>query len=75
MTVGTLLDDEGRLRADPRDFFGYMIDPYNLYRGIVGMLGEAVLECWQALRQRIENEQPRIRRLGLFTIQRGAANV
>ena len=32
-------------------------------------------ECWQAVRQKLENVRPRIRRFGLFTIQRGATNV
>ena len=75
MTVGTLLDDDGHVRADPHDFFGYLLNPYNLYRGIVGMLGEAVVEVYQAIRQWARDEQPRIRRLGLFTLHRGAANV
>jgi uncharacterized membrane protein YvlD (DUF360 family) len=75
MTVGTLLDDDGSLNADPYDYFGYLLNPYNLYRGIVGMLGEAVVEAFQAIRQWARDEQPRIRRLGLFTIHRGAANV
>ena len=75
MTVGTLLDDDGRIRADPHDYFGYLLNPYNLYRGIVGMLGEAVVEVYQAIRQWATNGQPRIRRLGLFTLHRGAANV
>ena len=61
--------------ADPHDFFGYLLDPYNLYRGIVGMLGEAAIEVYQAIRQWARDEQPRIRRLGLFTLHRGAANV
>ena len=75
MTVGTLIGDEGRLHADPRDFYGYLLNPYNLYRGLAGMLGETVVECWQVLRQKVENVRPRIRRLGLFTLQRGAVNV
>ena len=75
MTVGTLIGDEGRLNADPRDFYGYLLNPYNLYRGLAGMLGEMLVECSQALRQKVENVQPRIRRLGLFTLQRGAANI
>jgi uncharacterized membrane protein YvlD (DUF360 family) len=75
MTVGTLLDDDGGLNADPYDYFGYLLNPYNLYRGIVGMLGEAAIEAYQAIRQWARNEQPRIRRLGLFTFHRGAANV
>ena len=75
MTVGTLRGDQGELRADPRDFYGYLLNPYNLYRGLVGMVGEAILECWQALRQQIENVQPRMRRAGLFALQRAGANV
>jgi uncharacterized membrane protein YvlD (DUF360 family) len=75
MCVGTLIGDEGRLRADPHDFYAYLFDPYNLYRGLAGMVGETVLECWQALRQKAENVRPRIRRFGLFTVQRGATNI
>jgi uncharacterized membrane protein YvlD (DUF360 family) len=75
MTVGTLLDDQGSIRAEPHDFYGYLLNPYNLYRGIIGMLGEAALEIWQAARQWLTNEQPRMRRLGLFLLQRGAATV
>src|SRR5687768_12221660 len=75
MTVGTLVDDDGWPNADPYDYFGYLLNPYNLYRGIVGMLCEAVVEVFQAIRQWLMDEQPRIRRLGLFTLHRGAANV
>jgi uncharacterized membrane protein YvlD (DUF360 family) len=75
MTVGTLLDDDGALKADPADFYGYLLNPYNLYRGIVGMIGESFVESWQALRQWAQNVTPRVRRFGLFTIQRGAATV
>lgn len=75
MTVGTLLDDEGSIQADPQDFYGYLLNPYNLYRGFAGMVGEAFVDCWQALRQKLLNQHPRIRRIGLFTLQRGAATV
>jgi uncharacterized membrane protein YvlD (DUF360 family) len=75
MTVGTLLDDDGALQADPHDFYGYLVSPYNLYRGLIGLIFEAGLEMWQCLRQWVQNRQPRIRRFGLFTVQRGAATV
>jgi len=75
MTVGTLRGDRGELRADPRDFYGYLFNPYNLYRGLIGMVGEALLECWQALRQQLEDVQPRTRRAGLFALQRAGANI
>jgi len=75
MTVGTLLDDEGSFQADPQDFYGYLLVPYNLYRGVFGMIGEALVDCWQALRQKLLDVRPRVRRVGLFTVQRGAATV
>jgi uncharacterized membrane protein YvlD (DUF360 family) len=75
MTVGTLTDRDGWLQADPHDYLGYLLNPYNLYRGIVGIIGEALLETWEAIRQWLRDERPRIRRLGLFTVHRGAANV
>ena len=52
-----------------------IIDPYNLYRGIAGFVGEALLECWQALRQKIENVQPRTHRAGKFCFQRAGSVV
>jgi len=75
MTVGTLQGEHGELLAHPQDFYGYLINPYNLYRGLAGMLGEALLEIWQAFRQWAGGVRPRIRRIGLFVIQRGAALV
>jgi uncharacterized membrane protein YvlD (DUF360 family) len=75
MTVGTLLGEDDALRAEPRDFYGYLLNPYNLYRGLLGLFSEALVECWQALRQRVEDVRPRMRRIGLFTLQRGATNV
>ena len=54
MTTTTSVNDAGKLAVEPGDFAAYMIDPYNLYRGLAGFVGEALLECWQALRQHIE---------------------
>lgn len=75
MTVGTLVDDGGSIQADPHDFYGYLVSPYNLYRGLIGLIFEGGLEVWQCVRQWAQNRQPRIRRFGLFTLQRGAATV
>jgi uncharacterized membrane protein YvlD (DUF360 family) len=75
MTTTTSVDDAGKLAVEPGDFAAYMIDPYNLYRGLAGFVGEALLECWQALRQRIENVQPRTHRAGKFCLQRAASVV
>lgn len=75
MTVGTLVDERGALGATPRDFLAYLINPYNLYRGLAGMVGEALLELWQGLRQWVQGVRPRGHRFGVFALQRGAANV
>src|SRR6476646_2257058 len=34
MTIGTLAGDHGELRATPQDFYSYLLNPYNLYRGL-----------------------------------------
>jgi uncharacterized membrane protein YvlD (DUF360 family) len=75
MTVGTLIDEHGALGATPRDFLAYLLNPYNLYRGLAGMVGEALLELWQGVRQWARDVRPRGHRLGIFALQRGAANV
>jgi uncharacterized membrane protein YvlD (DUF360 family) len=75
MTTTTSVNDTGKLSVEPGDFAAYMIDPYNLYRGLAGFVGEGLLECWQALRQRMENVQPRTHRAGKFILQRAASVV
>jgi uncharacterized membrane protein YvlD (DUF360 family) len=75
MTTTTSVNDAGKLAVEPGDFAAYMIDPYNLYRGLAGFVGEGLLECWQALRQRIDNVQPRTHRAGKFILQRAASVV
>jgi uncharacterized membrane protein YvlD (DUF360 family) len=75
MTIGTLIGEHGELRAEPQDFYSYLLNPYNLYRGLLGSLGEALLECWQALRQWVEDVRPRRPRAGLFALKRGGLNV
>jgi uncharacterized membrane protein YvlD (DUF360 family) len=75
MTTTRSVDDAGKLVVAPSDFFAYLFDPYNLYRGLAGFVGAALQEYWQALRQRIDDVQPRTRRAGKFALQRGACNV
>ena len=75
MTVGTLIDEHGALGATPRDLLAYLLNPYNLYRGLAGMVGEALLELWQGVRQRMQDVWPRGHRFGLFALQRGATNI
>ena len=75
MTVGTFLGEHGSIQANPSDLYGYLLHPYNLYRGIVGMIGEMLLDIWQGFRQWATNHQPRVRRLGKFLLQRSSATI
>lgn len=75
MTTTTSVNDAGKLAVEPGDFAAYMIDPYNLYRGLAGFVGEALLECWQALRQHYQKVVPRTHRAGKFCFQRAASVV
>jgi len=74
MTTTTSVDDAGKLTVDPSDFYAYLFDPYNLFRGMAGLVAAAVVECWQAWRQHRKDVQPRTRRAGKFAIQRGVCN-
>ena len=75
MTTTRFVDETGAFQVNPLDFYAYALDPYNAYRGLAGMLGEALVECWQAFRQWARNVRPRTRRLGKFVLMRGGSNV
>src|SRR3954466_3975174 len=75
MTMAALKGAQGEVTARPRDFYAYLINPYNLYRGLGGLLWEVGVEFWQAWRQRRRNELPRMHRGGAFPWLRGVSNV
>ena len=75
MTMAALKGVEGEVTARPRDFYAYLINPYNLYRGLGGLFWEVGVEYWQAWRQRRRNELPRMHRGGAFPWLRGVSNV
>lgn len=75
MTMAALKGAEGEVTARPRDFYAYLVNPYNLYRGLGGLLWEVVVEYWQAWRQRRRDELPRMHRGGAFPWLRGVSNV
>jgi uncharacterized membrane protein YvlD (DUF360 family) len=75
MTMAALKGAEGEVTARPRDFYAYLVNPYNLYRGLGGLFWEVGVEFWQAWRQRRRNEFPRMHRGGAFPWLRGVSNV
>jgi uncharacterized membrane protein YvlD (DUF360 family) len=75
LTMAALQGETGKLTARPRDFYAYLINPYNLYRGLAGMLWEVLVEYQQAWRQRRRGEEPRMHRGGAFPWLRGVTNI
>ncbi len=75
MTMSRIIDERGGVQASPRDFYAYLVNPYNLYRGLGGMLSDLVLERRQALQQWRAKAQPRMDRGGSYPLVRAATNV
>ena len=75
MTMAALKGAEGEVTARPRDFYAYLVNPYNLYRGLGGLFWEVGVEYWQAWRQKRRDELPRMHRGGAFPWLRGVSNV
>lgn len=75
MTQAGLVDEHGKLRVRSRDFYSFLLNPYNLYRTLAGMIGEVALEYWQAWRQRRNDVRPRMRRGGVYPLVRASSAV
>jgi len=75
MTMAALKGAEGEVTARPRDFYAYLVNPYNLYRGLGGLFWEVGVEYWQAWHQKRRDELPRMHRGGAFPWLRGVSNV
>ncbi len=75
MTQAGLVDEHGKLRINPGDFYAYLLNPYNIFRTVVGMAGEVVLEYLQAWQQRRRRGEPRVARGGILPFVRAGATV
>jgi uncharacterized membrane protein YvlD (DUF360 family) len=75
MTMSRITDERGAVQASPRDFYAYLVNPYNLYRGLGGMVWDLVLEHWQAVQQWRNAIQPRMHRGGSYPLVRATTNV
>lgn len=72
-TLRTGTPEEKKRRAD--DIYLLLVNPYFLMRSIVLLLGDAILEVYQGLKQRARNVQPRLNRLAHFYPVARAATV
>ena len=56
-------EDVEQKRRRAEDIYLLMLNPYFFVRTLVLFFGDALLELWQGLKQRLRNEQPRLNRL------------
>ncbi|KRV51229.1 hypothetical protein AQ490_00155 [Wenjunlia vitaminophila] len=71
-----VLSVSGRMgRRSRSGYFAYFSDPANATRTLVAFLAEVVREIVQALRQRLRDERPRVRRGGVYPLVRAFATV
>jgi uncharacterized membrane protein YvlD (DUF360 family) len=57
------------------EFWAYLVNPYNVIRGIVLTLGMVLLEWYQARRERIRGVRPRMDRGGAFPLMRAVSSI
>ena len=56
-------EDQEQKRRRAEDIYLLMLNPYFFLRTLVLFFGDALLELWQGLKQRLRDEQPRLNRL------------
>ncbi|HJW22614.1 MAG TPA: alkaline phosphatase family protein, partial [Candidatus Limnocylindrales bacterium] len=77
LTTSTLEMGPGLLTG-PRastEFYGYLVDPYSLIRGLVMTVGMIGLEWYQARREVMRDVRPRMFRGGSFPILRAVSSI
>ena len=57
------------------EFYGYLVDPYSVVRGLVMSVGMIFLEWYQARRERARDIRPRMFRGGLFPVLRAVSSI
>jgi uncharacterized membrane protein YvlD (DUF360 family) len=57
------------------EFYGYLVDPYNVIRGLVMTVGMVLLEWYQARREIARDIRPRMDRGGMFPILRAVSSI
>jgi uncharacterized membrane protein YvlD (DUF360 family) len=75
ITMSTIVDENGKVTAAPRDFAGFFASPYNLTRLLMSGVWEIGKEYYEAWQQRRKHVQPHMHRGGKFPLQRLGTNV
>jgi uncharacterized membrane protein YvlD (DUF360 family) len=57
------------------EFYGYLVDPYSVVRGLVMTIGMIFQEWYQARRERARDIRPRMYRGGLFPVLRAVSSI
>jgi uncharacterized membrane protein YvlD (DUF360 family) len=57
------------------EFWAYLVNPYNVIRGIVLSIGMVLLEWYQARRERLRDVRPRMHRGGAFPLLRAVSSI
>lgn len=73
LTMSTIAEVPASLRRRSRDFFYYLVNPYSVARAFFHMLGEIVIELFEARRQRLRDVQPRVSRRFPFPVLRAVS--
>jgi uncharacterized membrane protein YvlD (DUF360 family) len=77
LTASTLEIEPDLLVGDraASEFWAYLVNPYNVVRGLVLSIGMVILEWYQARRERIRGVRPRMNRGGAFPLLRAASSI
>ncbi len=71
--MSSIADVSAGIRRRSRDFFYYLLNPYSVARGFFHMIGEVVIELFEARRQRLRDVQPRVSRAFPFPFLRAVS--
>ena len=75
VTMSRLTTDTGRFVGRAQDLYDYFVSPYNLYRAIGAMIWEVVVEIYEAWRQRLRKDEPRVSRGGVYPLVRAVSTI
>jgi len=77
LTASTLQVTPDLLLGDraSSEFWAYLVNPYNVVRGLVLSIGMVFLEWYQARRERARGVRPRMDRGGFFPILRAVSSI
>lgn len=75
LTMSQILSPADTMRNYSAYLFGYFLSPYTFIRTLSTMMWEILVEYYEALRQRMQDVQPRVARGGTFPLLRAMSTV